>query len=123
MRTATRCLTAGLALGFLACNDAPRADEGEKPKHTIKEVMKLAHKTGLMKKAILGTATAGEKRSLTELYADLAKSTPAKGSAESWKEKTVALVAAARDVEAGKPGAGPALRRAVDCDTCHKAHK
>jgi hypothetical protein len=123
MRAATCCLTVALGLGLLGCGPAPRAGEPEKPGHTTKEVMGLAHKSGLMKKAILGTATAAEKKTLTALYVDLAKNEPAKGSAESWKEKTTALVAAARDVEAGKPGAGPALRKAVDCDTCHRDHR
>jgi hypothetical protein len=123
MRTLRIWLTLALALGPLACMNGPGAEETDKPKHTTKEVMILAHKSGLMKKAILGTASADEKKELTALYVDLSKNEPAKGSAESWKEKTKALVAAAKDVEAGKPGAGPALRKAVDCDTCHKAHK
>jgi hypothetical protein len=114
---------AALMLGLLACNSEPPPDGTDKPKHNIKEIMALAHKKGLMKKAILGTATAEEKKALVEFYIDLAKNEPTKGNAESWKEKTAALVKAARDVEAGKPGAGLALRKAVDCDTCHNAHK
>jgi hypothetical protein len=123
MKKVSFYLAAGFALALFACNSGPQADEGEKPKHTVKEIMVLAHKSGLMKKAILGNATAAEKRELTELYVDLQKNGVKKGSAESWKEKTAALVRAAQDVEAGKAGAGLALRKAVDCDTCHKAHK
>jgi hypothetical protein len=122
MRTTT-CMTAAIVLGLLACKNETPADGSDKAKHTIKEVMALAHKSGLMKKAVLGTATDDERKNLTELYVDLAKNEPTKGSAESWKEKTTALVKAARDVEARKPGAGVAFRRAVDCDTCHKDHK
>jgi hypothetical protein len=119
----TCSLAGALLLGLLACDKKPLSDENDKPKHTIKEIMALAHKKGLMKKAILGTATADEKKALVDYYIDLARSEPTKGGAESWKEKTTALVKAARDVEAGKPGAGVALRKAVDCDTCHGVHK
>ena len=120
MRTIRRWLPAVVVLALSACG---QGDGGDVPKHSVKEIMVLAHKKGLVKKAILGTATAGEKHELTDLYVDLAKNSVSKGSAESWKEKTTALVQAAKDVEAGKPLSGAALRKAVDCDTCHNAHK
>jgi hypothetical protein len=123
MRIVAYCVLAGAMLGSLACNDASRADDDGKPKYTVKEVMLKAHKSGLMKKAILGTATAAEKTQLVDLYVEMAKNEPAKGTAESWKQKTETLIRAARDVEAGKAGAGVAFREAVDCENCHKAHK
>ena len=36
---------------------------------------------------------------------------------------TAALLAAAKDAEAGKEGAGAALTKAVNCMACHSAHK
>src|SRR5262245_26919410 len=78
------------------------AQDKEKPKHTIKEVMKTAHKDGLLKKVQDGKASDEEKKKLAELYVALHENTPPKGSAESWKEKTDALVKASKEVVEGK---------------------
>jgi hypothetical protein len=123
MRYRVYALAGVLSLGLLACSNGPQADDNGRPKHTIKQIMNLAHKSGLMKKAILGAATPAEKKELVDLYGELSADLPEKGNPESWKQLTTALVQAAKDVEAGKPGSGPALRKAVDCDTCHKLHK
>ena len=48
---------------------------------------------------------------------------PTKGDAESWKEKTGALVDAAKAVEEGKEGATKDLKKAMDCKACHTVHK
>jgi hypothetical protein len=123
MRTAKYFLTATLTLGLFANVFVIRADDGDKPKHTIKEIMDLAHKQGLFKKVMAGTASADEKKELADLYADLVKNTPKKGSPESWKEKTEAVAMAAKDVAAEKPDATAALKKANNCAGCHKAHK
>ena len=44
-----------------------------------------------------GEASAEEKKQLVELYEALAANKPPKGDEASWKEKTAALVAAAKD--------------------------
>ena len=108
-----------LALGWVAFSVAQDA----KPKFTIKEVMKTAHKSGLMKKAAEGKATEAELKTLIENYEALAANKPPKGDEAAWKEKTTALLAAAKDVAAGKEGAGAALMKAYNCMACHSAHK
>jgi hypothetical protein len=120
MRTAKYFSGTALLVGLLAC--ISRGEEN-KPKHDIKEIMTLAHKKGLAKKVIDGKASADEKKELVDLYADLGKNAPPKGDAESWKEKSTAVVKAAKDVEAGKPGAQAALKKAINCAGCHNAHK
>lgn len=125
MRTVKYCLAATLALGLLANAFALRADD-DKPKHTIKEIMKAAHgggKNSLANKVASGNASEEEKKTLVQLYSDLAKNTPKKGSPEGWKEKTEAVVKAAKDVEAGKEGAATALKQAINCMACHKEYK
>jgi hypothetical protein len=57
------------------------------------------------------------------MFTALAANKPPKGEEESWKEKTTALLTAAKDVAAGKDGAGDALGKAANCMECHKAHK
>jgi mono/diheme cytochrome c family protein len=119
-----KLLVAGvmIAFGWVALSLATNAEDA-KPKYTIKEVMKSAHKAGLPKKVADGKATAEEKKQLVEFYVALAANKPPKGDEASWKEKTAALLAAAKDAEAGKEGAGAALTKAVNCMACHSAHK
>ena len=123
MRTVKFTLMAALALGMVANVLASRAEDGDQPKHTIKQVMQLAHKKGLYNKVVTGQASADDKKQLAELYGDLAKNTPEKGSADSWKAKTEVIVKAANDVVADKPNALVALKSANKCKACHDAHK
>jgi len=113
-----------VACGWIAVSLAGGAAEDEKPKFTIKQVMKGAHAKGKLKdKVVAGTATAEEKKQLVECYTALAANKPPKGDEASWKEKTAALLAAAKDAEAGKEGAAAALTKAANCMGCHSAHK
>jgi hypothetical protein len=107
-----------LALGALAADDA----DADKPKYSIKDVMKEAHKgdAALLKKVAAGDASAEEKKQLLELYQALAKNEPPKGDAASWKEKTDALVAATVKGDADAP---KKLKAASNCGACHKVHK
>ena len=108
-----------VALGWAAYSLA----EDAKPKYTIKETMKAVHKSGLMKKVAEGKATDEEEKALIEHYEALALNKPPKGDAAAWKEKTTALIVAAKDAAAGKEGAGAALMKAYNCMACHSAHK
>ena len=92
-------------------------------KVAIKEVMKVAMKGGLCKKVASGEASAEEKKKLAGLFAALHENKPPKGEQASWDEKTKALVDAANDVLAGKPGAADKLKTAANCMACHSAHK
>jgi hypothetical protein len=94
-----------------------QADGQEKPKYKIAEVMAKAMKGGLCKKVADGKATAAEKETLIELFTALHANTPPKGSAESWKGKTSALL------DAAKAGDNAALKKAANCAACHKEHK
>jgi hypothetical protein len=91
--------------------------QAAEPKHSIKEVMKVALKGPLNKKVADGNASEEEKKQLVELYEALAAATPKKGDAESWKEKTSALLAAAKGTD------GKALLKASNCKACHDSHK
>jgi len=114
-----------VACGCLVLGMSGVAQEGAKPKYTIKQVMKTAHAkmTGLKDKVVAGTATAEEKKSLLEHYEALAANKPPKGDEADWKAKTAALVAAAKDAVDGKEGAAAALGKASNCGACHMAHK
>ena len=112
-----------MAFAFAALGLATRAEEKEKPKHTIKEVMKACMKDGLCGKVAGGKASADEKKTLVDCFEALAANKPPKGSADSWKEKTGALVDAAKAAAAGKDGADAKLKAAANCMACHKEHK
>lgn len=118
----------GLALGIVALGAAATftvaiAQDKDKPKHTIKEVMKTCMKGGLCKKVASGEASEEEKKQLVEMFDALAKNTPPKGEAESWKEKTTALLKAAKACAEGSAEGQDALKKAANCMECHKAHK
>jgi hypothetical protein len=89
----------------------------EKPKYTIKEVMKEAMKGGLCAKVAQGKATKEDKEKLKEMFKALTENKPPRGESESWKMKTDALVSAAKDDD------GKSLKKAANCMACHEVHK
>src|SRR5262249_39332445 len=100
----------------------------DKPKYKIAEIMEKAHKGGpnsLRNKALAGLAGQEELKKLVELYTELGKNTPPKGTKEAWKKKTDAVLTAAKKV-AADPKDGAALKmydKATTCMACHNEHK
>jgi hypothetical protein len=118
---------AGLAalVGALLIGAGVFALADEKPKYTIKEVMKKAHDkdVGILNKVKGGTASADEKKTLLELYTALSMNKPPKGEEAAWKEKTKTIVDAAKAVVDDKKDAAKDLAKATNCGACHKAFK
>jgi hypothetical protein len=112
-----------LAVAFAGMTVFGAADD--KPKYDIESIMEKAHdkENGLYQKVLKGKASDAEKKELVELYAELAKNKAPKGDAKSWKQKTEALVAAAKEVADGKPAGVDDLKKAANCANCHKVHK
>ncbi len=100
------------------------ADDAEtKPKHTIKEVMKTAHKDGLLKKIMSGDASQEDKLVLLDNYISLVESEPPKGDMESWQILSGKAALAAAKMAVGREGAAAELKAATNCAACHKVHK
>ncbi len=99
------------------------AEEPEKPQHTIKEVMKQAHKGGLLKKVLAGKGRHKDAMELIDFYASLADNQPPEGDAGSWKAKTDALIIAAARVSVKRKDGIAKLKAATNCKACHKVHK
>jgi hypothetical protein len=121
MRTAVVGV-AVLALAYLVGTGNAGGDK-DKPKHTIKEVMKIAHKDGLLKKVAGGTASKDEQKQLAELYKALSQNTPPMGDAQVWKKNTARMVALAEAVVNGDEKAAKTLAKTVNCAACHKLFK
>jgi len=90
---------------------------------TIKEVMKIAHKDGLMKKVQGGSASDEEKKQLLDLYIDLLEGEPKKGDKAEWKMAAGATVVSAAKVVLGREGALDELKKTTDCMACHSKFK
>jgi hypothetical protein len=116
--TGVLTLIVSFALGYAASHASYFA-----PRHTIKQVMRKAHKQGLLKNVLSGNASDEDRRELLSLYLDLAANTPPKGGADSWRDKTTPIINAARAVAAGDPRGPRALKNAVNCGACHREHK
>lgn len=114
-------LLAVAALGVISTLDEAQAVDAEKV--TIKKVMKAAMKDGLCKKVASGKGDPGDAEKLLEMFTAMSKLEPPRGEADSWKEKTSALVAAAQECVDDKEGAGAKLGAAASCKACHSAHK
>ena len=112
-----------LALAVMTSMGMSLADEEKTAKNTIKQVMKRCLKGGLCKKVAGGEGSAEEKAELLFMFESLANNEPPKGDADSWKEKTMALVEAAKEVVNGKDSGPGKLKKAANCGACHKAHK
>ena len=102
---------------------ADQGDDEKKAKHSIKEVMKNAHKDGLLKKVLSEDASAEEKLVLLDHDLSLLDNKPPKGDEDAWHQKTGAVVLAAAKVAVGRDGALKELKTATNCGACHKAHK
>jgi hypothetical protein len=83
----------------------------------IKVVMQKAMKGGLCNKVAKGEATVAEKKLLIALFTELAAAKCPKGDANDWKEKTSALL------EAAKTNDTKALKKAAYCKACHDLHQ
>ncbi len=92
------------------------AEDKEKPKYTIKEVMKL-HKDKLHEKFLEGKASKEDKEKLIAAYEAMGKNKAPVGDEKEWTAKSEALVKALKADD--KDG----FKKAVACKTCHDAHK
>lgn len=111
-------IVSGLCLMFAASCILAVAKADDKPKYTIKEVMKLHNKDNqLHTKFIEGKISKEDKEKLTEAYEAMGKNKPPKGDEKDWKAKSDALVKAIKDDDKA------AFKKAVDCKGCHSAHK
>lgn len=119
MRTIAVLALVGISAAFSL---TALAEEGE-PKYSIKECMKACFKGPLVKKVASGEASSEEKAKLHEMMVSMAKATPKKGDAESWKTKTEALVKASKAAVDGDADAAAMLKKAANCKACHSVHK
>lgn len=108
------CLAALLLIGA----SAPQAG-------SVHDIMEAANegKNSLYDRVAGGKGSAEEARKLADLYQALPGLKPEKGDAKSWKDKSTALAAAAKDVADKKPGALERLKTAANCKACHSVHK
>jgi len=115
---------AALSVILIVCSTDYRASQDKGPKYSIEDVMDQAHsKKGILKKVYTGSAEKADKEKLVELYVALSQNKPPKGSADSWKSRTEALVVASKSVAKGEDAGIGALKKAANCTGCHKLHK
>ena len=112
-------LTAVL-LGLAAsCSTTP------KPELTSEQIMEegFKGKTSLAARLTDNMGTQADKMRMVYLTQQLALNQPPKGDLASWTEKTTALNLAAVALEKNSPDALVTWKAAVDCKSCHTAHK
>ena len=90
---------------------------------SVKEVMMIAHKDGLLKKIQGGSATDEEKKQLLDLYIDMLEVKPKKAEKAEYFAKTNALLVSAAKIILGKEGALDELKKISDCVAYHSKHK
>ena len=119
MRAGTTLGLAMLALLVVGGSSAFRADDDERGEG-IERIMKRAFRgdDSLVKRGAGGTITNDEKQRLLNMMVALSQTRPM----DSWKDKTGALVDAAKDLVAGADGAGDRLAAASACKACHRVH-
>ncbi len=115
----------GVVFGVIATVLVGCASFSSQPKYTAEQVMEQGFKgdDSLIKKVTQGKGTQDDFKRLSELVNELAKNKPTKGDMASWKEKTSALSAAAKNLVQGTPGALDSLKAASNCKACHSVHK
>ncbi|RCS54719.1 hypothetical protein DTL42_06225 [Bremerella cremea] len=101
------------------------ADKEKDAKYSTEEIMKKAFKgkDALLGKVVKGEADEEQSKLFLEMVEALGKNEPHKGSEESWKKKTSALLVAAKETVEKKEGAAEKLKKAANCKACHDEHK
>ncbi len=122
LSTAALCAVTGLGA---AMSWSSAEEDAAEVKHTIKEVMKIAHgkDSNLLQKVIKGEASAEEKNQLLDLYISMVEGKPSKGDMNSWHTLAGGAALAAAKVVVGREGAIKELETATNCKACHSVHK
>jgi len=126
IRSQKNLLICLIALAALAIATAPIISAIEaKPKYTTKEVMKALHKgdVNVAKRVLKGQGSKADFARLVEYYQSLPLNAPPRGDKASWDAKTVALLGAAKSLNAGDPNGLNVYKQAVNCKACHSLHK
>jgi hypothetical protein len=116
-----------IAAAIVACGiligAAAAVQEKDKPK-SIKDVMALHKgKESFLAKITSGGGSEDDHKKLLAAYEVLPGLKAPQGDEKSWKEKTEALVAAAKGVVEKKEGAMDKLKAASNCKACHSVHR
>lgn len=118
--------TSIIAVIFIASNLALLADEERSGEITIHSIMEDTHegKHSLANKAKRGEANEKEMHELIAVYKALFTLEPPRGSKNSWKKKTGKVYKEATRLQKAKDLENTSrLSKALDCKSCHKAHK
>jgi hypothetical protein len=128
-------LSCGSALGLAGSEQKPGAPKEPPNAMSINEIMVAAHvrdiqgkgnrssRRNLDTRVLSGTATDQEKTRLLELYRQLGKSTPPRGSIGEWKADTTPLIRAMEGVVSGRRNARDQLTKVLDCKACHARYR
>ncbi|MCC6354042.1 MAG: hypothetical protein IT577_09165 [Verrucomicrobiae bacterium] len=99
---------------------------GAEPKYDFEEIMTKGHKgkESLLAKVLAKAASPEEVAKLVEYHEALAQQAPPKGDAESWKQKTGALLQASRAAKENASDENLAkLKETSNCKACHSIHQ
>ena len=97
--------------------------EGEDGQFSISQVMELAHENKLYKQLMKDSFPPEVGQRLITLYTALPTQSSPEGDDEDWQTRSVALRDSAQMIVDGNPDGVAALRRAVNCSSCHSRHK
>lgn len=97
--------------------------DGEDGQYSIAQVMQLAHKSRLYRELFRVPVDPAVGERLKLLYSGLSSQSPPEGDADSWQERSAALIESAEKIIAGDADSIPAFKKAVNCNSCHNRHR
>lgn len=93
--------------------------EGEDGRFSIAQIMNLGHDNKLYRELLTHPVNPDVAERMLTLYRDLPSQVPPQGDLDDWKERANNLLRAAESAVAGDSGSDAALKRAVNCSSCH----
>ena len=118
--------TAVAAVASLTFSSLRAADDHDH--EVIESAMKKYHKAPkgtdpVAKKAAKGEASKEQIAELLAAYEGMAEVKPPRGEQSAWDKRMEELVAATKDLQAGKDGSVETFKKAGDCKACHTDFK